>query len=488
MSISVIILVVIHWSTKLSKESDAVVEEEFFWGTAASAFQVEGHPVADGAAESDWYRLTHIPEMIVDGSDADIACDHYTRWPEDIEIMREIGVNSYRLGVAWPRVFSAPGKINMAGMDFYDRLIDHLCAAEIMPFVTMFHWDIPYWLVEKGGWVCRDSSSYFAEYAGALMERLSDRVKYWITLNEPYVYYHSYITGWHWPFEVDEYGKLLAALHNLLTGHQLAVNICKERYAENKIGMVLSYHYLLPAHDTHEDRLAVTQADGVRNRWFLDRTMHGKYPQDILELYGKYLPDADFSELRGDAFNAPDFIGLNYYSPGIIQYDRSGSVYKFSSPVDDFELQPTVGNNPAGLYEMVARVERDYGPIDVFITENGYLEYAREYEQKDPTQDYRRIDYMQGHLSELRNCVNAGHPVRGYFYWSLLDNFEWRWGLSRKYGLVHVDKTNQDRTLKKSAYWYKNYIAAYRQEQARRKCSEKAESRRQSWLPDERID
>ena len=224
------------------------VNNEFYWGVATSAFQIEGSPLADGACESDWYRLTHMPGKIVSGDTADVACDHYNRWQEDIELMKAIGVNSYRFSIAWSRIMPSPGKVNPKGLEFYGRLIDGLLQAGIEPFVTIFHWDMPVWLDDMGGWLSPEASKYFTEYSKVLFDNFGDRVKYWITLNESYVYYHSYVTGWHWPFRVNQYGELLVCLDNIMAGHQNAVNMCP-----GKIGMVLSYNLLKPASDSPED-------------------------------------------------------------------------------------------------------------------------------------------------------------------------------------------------------------------------------------------
>lgn len=430
-----------------------ISNKDFYWGVGTSAFQIEGAPLADGACESDWYRLTHMPGKIVSGDTADVACDHYNRWQEDIAIMKDIGVNSYRFSIAWPRIMTAPGKVNPKGLDFYSRLIDGLIAADIEPFVTMFHWDMPGWLDDMGGWLNPDSVKHFTEYANLLFENYSDRVKYWVTLNEPYVYYHSYVTGWHWPFKTDRYDDLLVCLDNMLLGHQNAVNDCP-----GKIGMVLSYNLLRPASDSEEDIQATQRADGVRNRWFLDRTIHGRYPRDILDLCGDNVPESCRVELTGSRFRKPDFIGLNYYAPGIIQNDLNESVYKFSSPKDDFELQPTINGEPEGLYEMVKRVHLEYGPIDLFITENGHLENVDHSGKQNPLHDEVRVEYLRQHVNQVLRCVEDGFPMKGYIHWSLLDNFEWRWGLDRLFGLVHVDRKTQDRRLKKSANWYRDFI------------------------------
>ena len=429
----------------------------FYWGAATAAFQIEGAPLADGAASSDWYEMTQMPGVIHGGDTADVACDHYRRWPEDVELMRRIGLNAYRFSIAWPRVYNAPHRLNPPGLAFYDRLVDALLEAKITPFPTIFHWEMPKWLDDQGGWLCADAPAHFAEYAETLFERLGDRVTHWITLNEPLSYYHSYITGFHWPFRENAYGDLLTCLDNQLRAHQAAAKALRAR-GDAQVGMVMSYNLVRPAADTDRDRLAARRADGVRNRWLLDRVTAGTYPEDILRLYGGHVPNQARERLDTVSGAELDFIGLNYYASAAVAFDADVPVYQYSDgePLD--ELQPTVAADPEGLSAMVERVHREYGPCDLYITENGWLEYESEYEVRAPAADCERVDYLARHLAEVEKCVRAGLPLRGYFHWSLLDNFEWRWGLSRRYGLIHVDRETQDRRLKDSARFYRDYI------------------------------
>ena len=431
--------------------------DKFYWGAATAAFQIEGSPLADGAAASDWYALTHLPDMVENGDTADVACDHYNRWPEDIELMRDLGLNAYRFSIAWPRIFNAAHNINEPGLDFYDRLIDGLLEAEITPFPTIFHWDMPLWLDNEGGWLCPDAPKHYAEYASTLFERFSDRVSHWITLNEPNTYYHSYITEFHWPFHKNAYGELLRCYHNQMLAHQQAVDLYKAQY-DGQIGLVMSYRLTRAASASVQDGEAAYRADGVQNRWFLDRVLRGCYPEDIMRFYGDYLPSECRDSLEASSFSKPDFIGLNYYSPDKIWYDEKVELFQFSDS-ESFELQPMIDADPAGLYEMVSHVDHNYGPIDLYITENGYLDYEPKDGNWDPIQDEGRVAYLEAHLKEVEHCVAAGLPLRGYFHWSLLDNFEWRWGLGRRLGLVYVDRKTQDRRPKASAKFYKEFLA-----------------------------
>jgi beta-glucosidase len=434
-----------------------LTQPDFYWGTATAAFQIEGSPLADGAAPSDWYRLTHLGDKVMGGDTADIACDHYHRWPEDLQSMSDLSLNAYRFSLSWPRIFSDKHRVNGKGLDFYDRLIDGLCERNITPFITLFHWDVPEWLDQEGGWLSKNAPDYFLEYAQTVFDRLDDRVKHWVTFNEPMVYYHSYVTGWHWPFRKDSYQDLFLVWEHILQAHHRTVALRKSRDNGAKIGMVHSYHLLEPVTHSTEDQAAVVRADGFRNRWFLDRLFKGEYPADMIQLFDSHLPQACREPVPEPIFFAPDFIGLNYYAIGKIQNDPSINVLGFSEPQDEFELQPMIKSFPAGLYEMVRKVNDIYHPQEMFITENGYLEHEAE-TKNDPLNDVRRQQFLTDHLLNVERCVKEGLPLKGYFHWSLLDNFEWRWGLNRRFGLIHVDRKDQTRRVKKSGLLYRDYI------------------------------
>ncbi len=431
----------------------------FYWGTATAAFQIEGSPLADGAVASDWYKLTHLPEKILKGDHADVACDHYRRWREDIALMRQLEVNAYRFSVAWPRIFSDAHKLNRAGLDFYDRLVDGLCEAGIEPFVTLFHWDTPCWVDDQGGWLWKETPQHFEEYAQAVFERLEDRVSHWVTFNEPLVYYHSYITGWHWPFREKAYTELLTCWDAMLEAHFRVARLHASRGAGGKLGLVHSYHVLDPASESEADRAAAMRADGLRNRWFLDRLFTGSYPADMLELMDAHLPDS--CREPSVQHQVPDFLGVNYYAIGSIRNDPSVELFGFSEPVDEFELQPIIPSHPSGLFRMVERVVDLYQPKELYLTENGYLEH--EGAEPDPLDDVKRQRFLGDHFREVERCVEAGLPLRGYFHWSLLDNFEWRWGMNRRFGLVHVDRADQTRRMKGSGWLYRDLIRGFRE-------------------------
>lgn len=432
------------------------IKRPFYWGTATAAFQIEGSPLADGAVASDWYNLTHLPDKIAGGDTADIACDHYRRWEEDIRLMKQLGTNSYRFSTAWPRIYKDKGVINQAGLDFYDRLIDTLGAEGITPFLTLFHWDIPEWMDKKGGWLWEDAPKHYREYANTMFDLLGDRVKHWVTFNEPLIYYHSYITGWHWPFKHTDFDGLLTCWDNIIESHFSAVTDLKARANGGNIGMVHSYHLLEPYTASEEDKAATLRADGFRNRWFLDRLFKGEYPADMLELLKPHVPQNGFQ--KSPNFVPSDFIGVNYYYTGKVLDKPEMPVLRFGEPQSDYELQPIIPSEPTGLFEMIKRVHEIYQPKDIFITENGYLEYEGTHPEWDPINDVARQKYLKEHLEQIERCLKAGYPVRGYFHWSLLDNFEWRWGMGRRFGLVYVDRETQNRTVKNSGWFYRDYI------------------------------
>lgn len=430
----------------------------FYWGTATAAFQIEGSPLSDGAVSSDWHLLSRMPGMIFGGDDAEIACDHYRRWEEDISLMRELGVNAYRFSIAWPRVFNAPHRMNPAGFAFYDRLVDGLLEAGITPFVTIFHWEMPEWLDKQGGWLSPDAPKHYLEYASFLFDRLGDRVRHWITLNEPFVYYHSYVSGFHWPFAKQDYRGLVTCCHHELTAHQHAVDLYKSEYGHGEIGLALSYNLARAASESESDRLAARRADGVRNRWFLDRIFRGHYPEDILTLYGRHLPEACHEAVAMTPARQPDFMGLNYYAPESIKHDDSVELFRFSSPTPVEELQPMLSYEAEGIREMVNRVHDEYAPAKIYITENGMMEYESEYAVRDFLDDEHRVTFLRQHLAQVERCRDEGLPLHGYFHWSLMDNFEWRWGANRRFGLIHVARKNQERRLKKSALFLRGYL------------------------------
>ena len=374
--------------------------DNFIWGAATSSYQIEGAHEEDGRGESIWDRFCTIPGKILNGDRGDLSCDHYHRCDEDIGLMKEIGLKAYRFSVAWPRIFpQGGGKVNKAGLDFYNRLVDGLLDADIDPFLTLYHWDLPQTLQEKGGWGNRDTVNYFVDYVGEVYRSLGDRVFRWTTHNEPWIVsFLGHQEGRHAP-GVKELTTAIQVSHHLLLSHGKAVEVIRESGDDNTlIGIILDLHPIHPASEREEDQNAAVRYDGYFNRWFLDPIFVGSYPEDILELYGDKIPKTQEGDL--EAISAKiDFLGVNYYYRTVVKDDPKGD-FLGCSPL-----------RPEG----------------------------REYTGTD---------------REVYDGVNLG----GYFVWSLMDNFEWSLGYSKRYGITYVDYPSQRRVLKSSGAWYSELI------------------------------
>jgi beta-glucosidase len=433
--------------------------EDFVWGVATSAYQIEGAWNEDGKGPSIWDTFTHTPGHVRDGATGDVACDHYHRWREDVELLRWLGVRAYRFSVSWPRVQPlGHGPVNPAGLDFYDRLVDELMRAGIEPWVTLFHWDLPQVLQDQGGWPRRQTAEAFAGYAEVVARRLGDRVRWWLTVNEPSVAaLVGHFTGEHAPGWRDPRAALQAA-HHLLLGHGLAVRSLRaSARLPARIGLAAQTFPIHPAGQRPEDRQAAHLLDGLIHRWFLDPIFKGTYPPDLSSAFGPLLP-----EVRpGDAevLSAPlDFLGVNYYTRGLARHNpAAGPLQAELVPVGDggpldWEVYPS------GLEEVLERVQRDYRPPPILITENGRA-LDEPSEGRGALEDVPRIEYLEQHLVVVRRALDRGVPVRGYFVWSLLDNFEWACGYRPRFGLVHVDFATGRRTPKASARWYRELVS-----------------------------
>lgn len=432
---------------------------DFVWGVATSAYQIEGSVRADGRGSSIWDDFCRTPEAIDGGDTGEVACDSYRRWPEDLELLTSVGANSYRFSVGWPRVQpTGSGAVNAAGLDYYDRLVDDLLAAGITPFTTLYHWDLPSALQRQGGWVARDTAYRFAEYAGIVAGRLGDRVTDWVTLNEPLCSaWIGHLEGRMAPGIRDLHSAVHASYH-LLLGHGLAVDAIRHAAASTpSVGIVLNLSPCEPAGDSTEDIVAATRADGHTNRWWLD-PLHGKgFPSDMVELYGIELP-----ERTGDPqiIAAPlDFLGLNYYMRMVVRADPTVATLGYRQvPVAgavttalDWEV------HPQGLEELLLRLTKDYDAPALYVTENGSA-WTDEPDADGYVADTERTDYLLSHLAAMNSAAAQGAPVKGYFAWSLLDNFEWAYGYWPRFGLAHVDFRTQRRTLKLSGQTYAELI------------------------------
>jgi beta-glucosidase len=438
----------------------------FRFGAATAAYQIEGAWDQDGRGESIWDRFCHTPGKVAGGATGDIACDHYHRWREDVDLIASLGIESYRFSIAWPRVQpDGRGAPNPEGIAFYRRLAETLRERGIEPIATLYHWDLPQALQESGGWEERDTTERFAEYAALMAEELGDVVAQWITHNEPWVVaFLGYAQGTKAP-GVKDWATALRVSHHLLLSHGLATQALRAGApAGAPVGITLNLHPQRPLTGTDEDRSAARIADGYANRWFLDPVLRGSYPEDMLELFGRSLGPPD-SVQPGDLETIAqpiDFLGVNYYFPQRVSPDAAAAPLgvRHDDPAGPLT---TMGweQDATGLHEMLVRIRRDYGEVPICITENGSaFEDGKEID--GVVEDPPRLAYLQDHLDAVRRAIADGVDVRSYFVWSLLDNFEWEYGYVPRFGIVHVDYETQRRTPKRSALWYRDHIAAVR--------------------------
>lgn len=446
-----------------------VFPEGFLWGAATASYQIEGAVTEDGRTASIWDTFSHTPGRVVGGDTGDVACDHYHRYADDVAMMSKLGLKAYRFSIAWPRVQpGGRGPANQRGLDFYRRLVDELLDHSIQPWVTLYHWDLPQELEDAGGWPVRDTASRFAEYAGIVHEALGDRVQNWITLNEPWCSaFLGYGNGHHAPGRTNG-ADALAAAHHLLLGHGLATQAIKAADPTARVGITLNLHSLAARSDDPADLDALRRVDGVANRTFLDPLFKAEYPADVAADVA-HLTDLGFIH-AGDLetiATPTDFMGVNYYTRMIVAAPAPGSnsfdgtnpgsenvtFVRRGLPVTQMDWEI----DAAGLTALLNRVTREYGSIPLYITENGAA-YPDEVGPDGTVADPARIDYYDQHLRACLDSMGAGVPLRGYFAWSLMDNFEWSWGYEKRFGLVHVDYDTQVRTPKSSASWYAGVI------------------------------
>ncbi|MCX5771618.1 MAG: GH1 family beta-glucosidase [Candidatus Hydrogenedentes bacterium] len=433
--------------------------DKFAWGAATCAYQIEGAWNEDGKGPSIWDTFSRLPGKVSDGSNADVACDHYHRWQEDIRIMAELNMNAYRFSISWPRILpQGAGKINAPGLDFYDRLVDGLLARGIEPFITLYHWDLPQALHDAGGWPNRDTASHFAEYARIVAERLGDRVTKWITHNEPSVVsLLGYFTGEYAPGEINPMGTFQAA-HNLFLSHGLAMQALRTTAKKPaQVGIVLHLRPVHPATNSELDKAAAWRYDGVINRFFLDPVFFGRYPEDTWKLLEIIMPKIQDGDM--EIISAPiDFLGVNYYTRFVMRHDPDTMLIQaVEAPPAESEYSGLWEIYGPGLYEMLTRIQKDYHPAQIYITENG-IPVPDGIDWDGRLRDYRRIRYLRDNLVQLHRAINKGVPVLGYFHWTLLDNFEWSHGYEPRFGLVYVDYKTQKRTIKESGRWISQVI------------------------------
>jgi beta-glucosidase len=452
--------------------------EGFVWGTATSAYQIEGAANEDGRGESIWDRFSKSDSHIEDGSTGDVACDHYHRWREDVGLMKQLAIGAYRFSVAWPRIIPVGrGAINPRGLEFYDRLVDALLAHGIVPFVTLYHWDLPQPLQDEGGWTARSTALSFVEYADVVSRRLGDRVKNWITHNEPWCSsLLGYQIGKHAP-GIRDWPSALASSHHILLSHGLATPVIRRNSPGAKVGIALNLSPYVAASPSPEDADACRHLDGWMNRWFLDPIFRGSYPADMIADYTKsgYLP-ADGPPGLAPASGGPpfvqpgdlatisvanDFLGINYYNRGVVRSDKIPE--EKNQPRTVFIAPKSEWTDmgwevyPQGLFDILSRVHADYHPPKIYVTENG-ASYSEGPDAGGRVADVRRVRFVRDHLLAARRAISEGVPLAGYFLWSLMDNFEWDRGYTQRFGAVWVDYKTQRRIPKDTAHWYTKVI------------------------------
>ena len=426
----------------------------FAWGAATASYQIEGAVNEDGRGPSIWDTFAHTPGRTLNGETGDVACDHYHRYPQDIALMKELGLKAYRFSIAWPRILpTGRGQINQAGLDFYDRLVDELLAANIDPYATLYHWDLPQPLQDAGGWVNRDTCNAFADYAHVVAERLGDRVHHWITHNEPLVVaFFGHLLGFHPPAMHDPAAASQVA-HHLMLSHGMAMNALRAAGGSPaQVGITLSLQPIYPASDSEQDLAVARREEVIWQRWFLDPLFKGEYPLEGMEAGGLPAPTIEAGDL--EIISQPmDFLGVNYYSRNIARGSTSGGIQEEAE-------HTTMGWEvyPDGLHVLLELLQQRYAPKAMYITENGAA-YEDTLLADGTVDDEKRRSYLQRHFAAAHQAMQTGVPLRGYFVWSLMDNYEWTFGYSQRFGIIYNDYATQQRHIKKSGYFYQEVIA-----------------------------
>ena len=432
----------------------------FLWGAATSAYQIEGSPLADGAGASIWHRFAHSPGRVLNGDTGDIACDHYRRWSSDVDLMKELGLQAYRFSISWSRILPAGrGAVNAKGIDFYSRLIDRLLEKGIRPSVTLYHWDLPAALDDMGGWLNPDVRDWFRDYARVCFNALGDRVPQWATLNEPWVQTDAgYLHGVNAPGHRNLWEAPIAA-HHLLCSHGAAVQAYRAGGHKGTIGLVVNLEPKDPASDSLADLSATARAHTYMNEQFLDPVFLGRYPAGMREVFGEAWPEFPAADMK--LIQEPiDFLGINWYTRSVTQHDPTFPPVCASAVKVPHHTYTETGweVHAPSFTETLCWVKERYGVFPVYITENGAAFYDAPKAIDGAVNDPLRVQYYRDHLAACRDAIEQGVDLRGYYAWSLFDNFEWASGFAKRFGLVHVDFETQARTLKASAHQYREII------------------------------
>jgi beta-glucosidase len=432
--------------------------EDFVWGVATASYQIEGAIEADGRKPSIWDTFSATPGKVVKGDTGAVACDHYHRYLQDIALMRDsLGVRNYRFSIAWPRVLpDGTGAVNAAGLDFYDRLVDALLDAGITPWATLYHWDLPQVLEDAGGWPARSIVDAYVEYADVVTRRLSDRVSNWMTFNEPWVFtFLGYAAGIHAPGRRD-WGAFLKGAHHMLLAHAQALPVIRGNGSDStQAGLVLNLSWADPATDSAEDRAAADRQMSFQNRWFMDPIYNGHYPEDMRTIYedAGIMPDVSADDLKLIATGKPDFLGVNFYTREVVAAGGDDPRALHVIPQEGEHTAMGWEVSPQAIDSVVRWAHETYTPGPIYITENGAA-FPDVVAEDGAVHDDRRVAFYQAYLANVHKALTSGVPVRGYFAWSLLDNFEWAEGYSKRFGITYVDYPTQTRILKDSGKWY----------------------------------
>ncbi len=445
--------------------------KDFMWGTATSSYQIEGASDIDNKGLSVWDTFSHVPGNIKNNDTGDIACNHYYLWKKDLELLKHLGVNSYRFSISWPRILPTgkENKPNQKGLDFYSCLVDSLLEMEITPFVTLNHWDIPQSLEDEGGWTKRMMVDAFVNYSYITSKNLGDRVIHWITHNEPWCISHiGYIVGHKPPGLKNNWAKSIAAAHHLLLSHGMALPEIRNNTKDAQVGITLNLNTAIPASPSEYDKKACDFFDNMFNRLFLEPLYNQRYPTELFDALKKRknITDSDLDCIKQKDFEIisgkTDFLGVNYYSRGVIRNEEISARKNLPKTV---EMGPNTDFGwevyPKGIYDLLVKLKTKYNVKTIFITENG-CSYSDSPNEENKIHDKRRIDYHHHHLIEIQKAINDGVDCKGYFAWSLMDNFEWAQGFSQRFGLIWVDFNSLERIPKDSYYWYKNFISKHK--------------------------
>ncbi|AUW93079.1 beta-glucosidase [Sulfobacillus thermotolerans] len=449
----------------MTDKYDLTFPADFIFGVATSSYQIEGAVAEDGRTPSHWDTFSHTPGKVLGQETGDIACDHYHRYRQDVDLIADLGVSSYRFSLAWPRIVTEDNRLNTRGIDFYHRLLDALAERNVTPAATIYHWDLPQWLADRGGWANRDTVRYFTDYAQMVFQAFGDRIPQWITHNEPWcASFLSYGLGEHAPGHRDWREAVLAS-HHILLSHGETVKLYRAMGLKGQIGITLNLNVTDPKTDTDADRAAARRGDGFSNRWFLDPLFRGAYPEDMLDIFRPYVQNFRFIR-PGDleTISTPmNFLGVNYYTRSVVFDEPGTSLLQLGHVVPAKDRVTEMGweVHPDSLYRLLKRLAGEYTALPLYITENGAA-YPDAVDADGQVHDPLRTAYVQSHLQAAQRFVEEGGALKGYYLWSLMDNFEWAYGYSKRFGIVYVDFASQERILKDSAKWYKELIARHR--------------------------